>query len=134
MPTYHDPFHSPTWTQDDAQALREFLLSDTGKRFIFRLQNDRPGMPASKEARHSMEGHALWASAAHGYETAVRRIFEYLNAPVEASSRASVYPSLDDDAQWAKALQPPDPLKSPLAPAVPNEAEIDLDNPPKPQK
>lgn len=61
MAEYHDPFHRPPWDQEDAEALRAFLKSQTGKRLIFRLQNDRPSPPAAKDARHSVESNALWA-------------------------------------------------------------------------
>jgi len=135
MAEYHDPFHAPSWGQEDAEALRSFLVSKTGKRLIFRLQNERPSAPHTKEARSSMEANALFARELIGYETAVRNLFDYLVTDVAQGASATVYPSLDDDAAWEDELNAKAPLlpPKPEQQKVPNEGEIDLDNLPKPE-
>lgn len=132
MAEYHDPFHRPPWDQEDAEALRAFLKSQTGKRLIFRLQNDRPSPPAAKDARHSVESNALWAREAVGYETAVRNLFDYLLRPVADTQLATLYPSLDDDAHWDDSGSAT--AGKTAQQKVPNEAEIDLANPPQPER
>ena len=115
----HDPFARPPWEPSDSAELRRFLLTRTGQRLVFRLQNDRPRLGGSKELQSSLEANALWAKEIRGYETAVRNLFEYLNTPVDEKATADTYQSLDLDSVWSEELQVPEPLQPPPVPAKP---------------
>jgi len=125
MSIRHDPFSRPPWEPEDSKELLRFLSTRTGRRLIFRLQNDRPSLSGSKSLQSSLEANALWAKAIWGYEEAIRNIFSYPNTPVDEKAQANAYPSLDADSEWESALQVPAPLQPPPVEVqkVPNEAE-----------
>lgn len=106
-----NPFQSPDWDSLDAAALRTFLASPSGRRFIFRLRNDRPSItPLTPGACPLTQ-----AGIASGYEMCVNSIFTYLTEEAP-NSPAAMYPELDDDSQWPVSLQPASPSVDPNEP------------------
>jgi len=99
-----DPSRLSRWDSTDAENLKTFLHSQSGRRFIRRLRGDRIVLVLSDYQQAALTG-----AAVSGYEYAIENIFDYL--VIEADSHIpSPYPSLDDDVQWTSD-------------EVPNEAE-----------
>jgi len=101
----------------DGVNLRGFLASQTGRRFTFRLINERPGF----DLPHNVKGdlvqcRALEAAVIQGYEQAVQNIFEFITTEVDESAISAVYPSLDNEGLWDKRLtveELPEPILAP---------------------
>lgn len=112
-----NPFQSPDWDSNDAAALRAFLSSPSGKRFLFRLRNDRPAIVSFVASDCQLRQ----AGLAAGFEMCVNSILEYLTVPVTASP-ANMYPDLDDDTAWPADAAPAAPANgTPIS--VPTEPQ-----------
>jgi hypothetical protein len=98
-------FQAPEWDSEDGAALRAFLASKTGKRFTFRLINERPSFDPPHNVKGDLIQHrALEASQIQGYELAVNNIFSFITQEVLSGQASTVYPSLDDDGHWDQRL------------------------------
>jgi len=107
MSEYKDPFHGALWDSNDADALRTYLESKTGKRLIMRLRIDRPSLPASPEKQGDLNWVALAAKRQEGYEDAISNIFDYLVTPADVEATSKEFPNLDDDDAWPEELRKP---------------------------
>lgn len=89
------------WFSEDAVALRDFLTSPTGRKFIAHLIERRPsfGMITNEVTRLVESGRL------EGFEICVKSIWE-LSAPVKPETKSESYPSLDaPDDVWDPILK-----------------------------
>lgn len=126
MSEYKDPFHGALWDSNDADALRSFLETRSGKRFILRLRLDRPSLPGAPELRGDLHAVALSAKRQEGYEEAIANVFDYLVTPADVEATSKEFPNLDDDDAWPEELRKParELHKDPAEP--PNEVVAEL--------
>jgi hypothetical protein len=125
MAEYRDPFHGAIWDATDADALKSFLLTRAGKRFIMRLRLDRPSLPSSPADAGNLNLVAMTAKKQEGYEETIANMFEYTIAPADEEAKTKSYPNLDDDDAWPEELRNPTRPESP--PPPPNEAAAELE-------
>jgi hypothetical protein len=111
-------FQSPQWDSEDSANLRAFLQSATGRRFTFRLINERPGFIEAHNSKGDLiHQRAMEAAEIKGYELAVANVFDFVTEQVADGAQASAYPALDDESLWDAALtQKPLPEPQVLTP------------------
>lgn len=91
------PNKESEWTSDDAIALRTFLESVSGQRFLFHVAENCPELLGGGESNSVL----IRSGEVKGYSSSLKNILSLtIEPPQTAIPVSSNYPDLDDDSKW----------------------------------
>lgn len=93
------PNKEPDWTSDDAIALRTFLESVSGQRFLFHLAEDCPELLGSGDTNSVL----IRSGEVKGYSKGLKNVLSLtIEPPQSVIPVSSNYPDLDDESKWSE--------------------------------
>lgn len=95
------PNFKPDWCSEDAIALRTFLQTETGTRFLFHLSESSPTLLDGSDVNKTL----VASGCVKGFSDAVNALIALtVEPPDSATPKNSNYPSLDDESAWADPI------------------------------
>lgn len=85
------------WSSADAIALRTFLESVSGQRFLFHLAEDCPELLGSGDTNNVL----IRSGEVKGYSKGLKNVLSLtIEPPQSVAPVSSNYPDLDDESKW----------------------------------
>lgn len=89
----------PVWDSNDASILREFLTSDTFKKALRLVLEDRPELLDGGDVNRTL----VRNGEAKGFDAAITAIFRLTFEQPKAQTPSQNYPDVDDESAWPTA-------------------------------